>query len=325
MPDNLLTHSRMSCAKTCLKKHYLRYELGLDRDRQSEPLRIGSAIHVGLDARAKSNAIEAAILLATMGYDLIPAWAEPEEWAVEREIVARLIAGYYWRWEQDEVEIVASEIGFRIPVINPDTLARSRTWEAAGVIDKIVRLPDGRLAIQEHKTVSEDLSEGSDYWLRLRLDQQISLYVLAARTLGYDVQTVLYDVIRKPSIRPKLVKGTRETPEQFGDRLIEDIGTRPDFYFARKEIPRLESDLEEFRAELWQQGRLLRECQLSGRWYRNTNQCLHPFRCPFADLCFSGVSVDPNNPPDGFVRVTNLHPELEGKIDPAQRPVPVSG
>jgi hypothetical protein len=147
----------------------------------------------------------------------------------------------------------------------------------------------------------------------LRLDQQISLYVIAARELGYDVATVLYDVIRKPSIAPKIVDrktARRETADEFGDRLTEDISTRPDFYFARKEIPRLEADLEEFRAEVWQQQLMLRNCQKTGHWYRNTNACLHPYRCSYTDICFQGINLTNGTIPIGFKKLASVHPEL---------------
>lgn len=253
--------------------------------------------------------------MATMGYNLIPHWAEPFEWEVERTKVARLLHGYYWRWEGDGLDILATEQSFELPLVNPSTLRPSRTWLLAGKIDKIVRLEDGRLAIQEHKTTGDSIDTGSDYWPRLRLDQQISLYVLAARQLGFNVETVLYDVIRKPGIEPKIVdrkSGRRETADEYGDRLTEDIGTRPDFYFARKEIPRLEKDLEEFSYEVWQQAHQLRDCQTVNRWYRNTNSCLMPYRCDFFDLCSNGYDPADGVPP-GFVQMTNVHPELEVK------------
>lgn len=308
----LLTNSRMSCMKTCLRKAYYRYELGIGRDRDSQPLRMGQAVHVGLDVRGQGGSVDEAILKATTGYLLIPEWAEPEEWEVERQIVARLISGYYWRYENDEFQIVATEQAFELPLLNPETNSPTPNFRIAGVIDKIVELPDGRLAVLESKTTSDSLDSDSDYWPRLRLDQQISLYMLAARALGYDVQTVLYDVIRKPGIRPKLVKGVRETSEEFGDRLTEDIGTRPQFYFARREIARLEADLDEFRWELWQQQKLLRECQLRGHWFRNSSACTSPYPCEFQKICFTGIHLNQGDrPPEGFVKLVDVHPELE--------------
>ena len=52
--------------------------------------------------------------------------------------------------------------------------------------DRIVRLADGRLALQEYKTTTKDTAPGGAYWARLRLDQQVSRYMLAARAEGLD-------------------------------------------------------------------------------------------------------------------------------------------
>lgn len=349
---NLLTHSRMSCAKTCLRRHYYAYEMGVRRDRQSTPLRMGSAFHVGLDLWAQGRTADEAIAAVTAGYEELPAWANTDdlvtEWMLEREIVARMLSGYFWRWGGQAgehgggfgFEVLASELAFDLPIVNPETGGATQSFRFAGKIDKIVRLTDGsgagRLAVMEHKTAGESIASDCDYWKRLRLDQQISGYVLAARRLGYDVETVLYDATRKPEIAPKLIPKKdrtalesfglyfdekiedipegqrvpdRETVQMYGARLTADIAERPDFYFNRVEIPRLEADLAEFGWELWQIQQDLRECQRTGRWYRNTAACLHPYKCEYFDLCVNGY--DPAaGVPSGYVRIEHVHPEL---------------
>ena len=44
-------------------------------------------------------------------------------------------------------------------------------------------LADGRLALIEHKTTASDLAPDSDYWMRLRCNDQVYQYVLGARAL----------------------------------------------------------------------------------------------------------------------------------------------
>jgi len=343
----LLTNSRMSCARTCRRKHYLMYEVGLRRIRSADALRFGSGFHLGLDVKGKGATDEEAIEKATAGYDICPQWANPDDWELERVILATMLAGHFWRYSQDNLQFIATEQQFRMPIVNPETGARSRTFEAAGKIDGIVTLQDGRQAVLEYKTTSDDLAPESDYWLRLRCDGQISLYVLAARHAGFRVDTVLYDVTRKPTIRPKLiptldihgkkividtagqrvfkkdgspresasekdgwvVQQTRETPAQFGERLLQDIGERPDFYFQRREVPRLQAELDEFEAELWQQAQAIRDSQLSGRWFKNVSALTCDF-CEYKDLCLNSVAVNPASPPAGFEIVANVHQEL---------------
>ncbi|MEN6532741.1 MAG: PD-(D/E)XK nuclease family protein [Bryobacteraceae bacterium] len=342
----LVTHSQFACARACLRKHYLCYTIGLRPIQSQKPLRFGDNFHIGLEVLKTGATRDEAIEAGCAGYEIPPAWADPVEWRVEEATVAAMIAGHSWRYGEDKLEYLSAEQVFEMDLVNPETGRPSRTWKVAGKIDGIVKCPDGRIAVMEYKTTSEDIGPESDYWLRLRCDPQISLYVLAARKLGFPVDFVLYDVSRKPSIAPKLIpevddqgrkivvdgqgtrvfkkdgspresastadgyvlKQRRETPEEFGQRLIADIGERPDFYYARREIPRLDHDLEEFEHELWQQGQMLRQCELTGRWFRNVGRgCGF---CAYKSLCLNGVEVDPSSPPAGFEVVENVHQEL---------------
>lgn len=56
--------------------------------------------------------------------------------------------------------------------------------------------------VVEHKTTALEIGAGSPYWKRLTLDAQVSTYLAGAKALGHDAVGVLYDVVRKPQIRP---------------------------------------------------------------------------------------------------------------------------
>jgi hypothetical protein len=241
-----------------------------------------------------------------------------------------MLCGYAWRWGESTLEHIAAEQSFVLPLRNPQTGKSSTVFQLAGKIDGIVRLKDGRLAVKESKLFGDDISLDSSLWRRLRIDHQISLYVLAGRQLGYDVSCVLYDVTRKPTIRPKLVKGAEqkafaslgeycgerfepaivdhESPRMFGARLNNDISERPDFYFQRHEIARLDGDLAEFESEVWDIQQTIRTAQREGKWYRTVNRNTCEF-CSFFGPCTSGVNVETETP-EGFQRVENVHPEL---------------
>lgn len=299
----ILTNSRLAALRTCPRKHYLRYELGLSRAKSQDALRLGTVYHVGLEARNKGADADTAVALAIAGYATVPTSADPQAWAVERETVAALLAGYCWRYSADNMQVVQAEQSFTIPLRDPTTGRASRLFTLRGKIDAIVSLPDGRCAVKEYKTTSEDIGADSDYWQRLRCDPQISLYILAARVERPEISHVLYDVTRKPTIRLR----KDETPEQFGQRLLSDIGERPDYYYARREIPRLEDELSTFRAELWQQAIQLREHQKRNAWYRNVGRMTCGF-CEFAQLCLN--STPPIPTPTGFEILADVNPEL---------------
>ena len=360
----LLTHSRMACFKRCPREHFYRYELGIRPAGDTAPLRMGSIIHEAIDFYARGVSVEAIIEGVAKKYDERVAELEGADIDtlvavdVERVTVIELVWAYFQVWKYDyttgevpnltPVECIASERAFKLPILNPVTNKPTASFIEAGKMDGIVRLADGRVALKETKTTGDSIDDSSDYWRKLRLDHQISMYVDAGNRLGFGIETILYDVIRKPSIEPKQVplvdddgikivrdqNGDRvqnkdgswkqagdsakgwtlmvrsETPTEYAERLRADIAMRPEFYFARKEIPRLSSDLAEFREELWQQQQAIREAQKHGRWYRNTAACSAMGRCSFLDICHAGIKAD--DPPAGFKRVDDIHPELTG-------------
>ena len=319
----LLTHSRMASARRCLREHYYRYELGIVRYTEAQYFKVGHAIHQALETWHSTKDADKTVAALNLddAYDQITALV--------------LIDGYIDHTQPLNFEVAEQE--FHLPLINPESNYPSRTFELAGKIDGLTAD-----AVVEHKSTTEDIGPDSDYWLRLRVDPQISLYALASGR-----NKVLYNVVRKPSIRPKQVPeldadgvkicidditGERvknkdgktwkqsacdgchlvsriETPEEFGERLREDIKSRPDFYYARREIPILDDHLEEFRREVWQQSKLLLECQNSGYWFRNVNKFTCG-NCQYAPLCLQSIQVYVD-PETGLVQVPSGYVKAE--------------
>ncbi|QDU61270.1 PD-(D/E)XK nuclease superfamily protein [Planctomycetes bacterium Pan216] len=97
------------------------------------------------------------------------------------------------------------------------------------------------------------------------------------------------------------------TSDEWQEKLFADMGERPEFYFSRIEIARLDADIDECMSEMWDIQQTIREAQLRDRWYKTVsrNTCQY---CAFFGLCTSKWNGGPT--PDGFVRVENVHPEL---------------
>lgn len=313
MQTQVLTHSRLSCFRTCPRKHYIRYELGVRPAETGFALRVGSAFHAALEAVDKN-------------LDPAEAIGDRLEDDYDVALVAAMFDGHRRQYSDAEIEPVAAEQSFEIPLVNPATGRQTPTFRLAGVIDRIVRLPDGRLALMEYKTTSRDFAPGADYWLRLYMDQQLSIYILAARQLGYDIDTILYDVTRRPSMRPlkatpeesrKYTKAGAlyanqrdrdETPAEYAGRVAQDIADRPGYYFARIEIARLQQDIDACAAEVWQQQKTIRSMQHADAWYRNPGACFSPFACEYLPICQQDDLAE--RTPSGFVRSAEIHPEL---------------
>jgi len=339
---DLLTNSRITSFDKCRYLHLAEYIYGFRRDEDAKPLRYGDRFHVGLDIHGKGGKPEEIAKWLYASYQ--DAYGRGDyDLMIECEQLLRQLYGYLWRWADDDYEVVASELQFQLPLINPKTGAKSRTFMLAGKIDKIIKLPDGRLAVMEHKTTSKSIKPDSDYWKVLRLNSQITMYYYAARELGYDVQTVVWDAIHKIGKTPEkaapqeeidsgdvycktgprkgeLKKGKRledEPVREYGDRMSVDIGERPEFYYQREQITRLDEDIELWKNETWQRGKSMQDAIKNGWHFRNTNSCTDPYRCHLLDVCESRSfeRLADGQVPEGFVKLEWRHPELEFDYD----------
>jgi hypothetical protein len=336
--NNVITASRLGSMMRCLRAHFWQYEVGLRKDEVGVALKIGSAWARAMEARWRGDGYDAALSKA------LPE-GQTEIDAQTAATIAGLLFSYYKTYGNSEHEgQLHPEVQFK------GDLEFGFTVE--GKMDGLGSLKNGHQVIIENKTTSASLEPDSDYWLRLAFNMQVYQYVLAARELNWNVDNVFYDVTRKPSIRPKniddldaqglkvvlnmdgtraikkdgsprqsggegfIVQGHVETPDEYSERLIADIAERPGFYFARKEVPILDDQLEAFRLQRLAIAKLilsLRETETGlerreDAWPRNVGEFTCNF-CSYKSFCLNNVSVDLNHPPEGF-SVKPFNPEL---------------
>lgn len=324
-----LTASRLRAFDKCRHYHYLRYELGVVPVRESEPLRVGTMFHNAMEEFDRCGEAELVEGCIRYSYKDVPEWIsdsrELRNWKAECEMVIALFYGHVRHYANDGYRALETEGTFTVPIKNPATGFCTPVFQRSGKRDRIVMLPDGRIALQEYKTTSSDISTGSDYWLKLRIDNQISGYYAAMDKCD----TISYDVTRRPSFKPlnatpeehrkftkegKLYANLREfdeTAEEYGARVDADIQARPDWYFQRKEIARSTDDIRRFNEELWMKQKLIRECQNSSTWDRNPDACIRFGRCEYFGICSSCINLKSGDfPPDGFKIIADVHPEL---------------
>jgi hypothetical protein len=314
------TNTSLATARRCLTEYDLAYNQQLEPvAADAEALQVGQTWHKAFHVAHKGDDPYEAIAKHAPG----PLWNEK---------VRRLYAAYHWYWESQALELEEAEPSFRIEFAGI-------TWE--GQIDGIVRLADGRRGILERKTGSDPLDAGSMYWDRLRLNVQVGLYAIAC---GFVPSFILYDVVRKPTINPKnLTKADRarlgkdlqkegaglyhemftaeqlagpleegrESIELYGARLTADIGNRPDYYFARREVTRTQQDYDTLLDNLRAQVAVIQYAQDNSLMHRNPDSCALFSRCKFFGLCSNNIRPREGGPaPDGFRRREHLHPEL---------------
>lgn len=316
----LLTASRLRSYRQCPRQHYHAYVQSIREIHQSPALEFGTAIHKALEVWWKNPDCENRLELAL---DTLP---ELEPFALAR--AAAMVVGYDTFWGDAGFAALEVEKEFRFPLLNPESGKMSRTWEMAGKIDAIVRGPDGRVWVLEHKTTSEDASVGSVYRQRLTIDGQVSQYVLGALSLDYDPVGVIYDVLVKPSQKPlkatpEALRKTRkdgepyagqrtedESAEDYLSRVVDAISAAPHEYYQRVEVVRLDAESDEYLYDVWQLADQMRESARTGRAPRNPDACFrYGSPCAYWGVCTGTASLDD---PTRFIK-TGPNPELEQK------------
>lgn len=284
---DLITASRLAAFEACQRKHYWRYEVGLQRTESSLPLRFGTAWAKAMELRWLGQSFEAACAsgIACTRLD-------------DQDMVTftALLSGYFAHYI---AEPVVKEL---VPEVQFEYTDRFSGARVAGKIDGLAILHDGRQCLLESKTTASSVADDSQYWDRLRFNVQLLQYVMAARHKKWNVETIIYDVTRKPAIRPK----QNESLEQFGERLFADTKERPEFYFSRREVPVLAADLEAFSVHRAVIVKAMKHARRKEKkhpgamaWHRSVSE--HGCRsCDYAGFCLQNIDIDLSSLPSGF-------------------------
>lgn len=186
-----------------------------------------------------------------------------------------------------------------------------------GYLDKVLETPNEGLAIVDHKTTTEDLGPGSKYFTRLEHDPQSTIYLLLATLNHWEVDTIIWDITRKPTIRPKKmakkdynkIVETGEYlgyPLEFPERVHEDGRESPECYgirvflwcmnnrvFCRHNIIRTADVTEEQLAAIHGTSRMIDACRVCNNWPQNFGACFNYGRpCDYSPVCHEGCSLD---------------------------------
>lgn len=139
--------------------------------------------------------------------------------------------------------------------------------------------------------------------------------------LGEPENTVI-DKVVVDGFEAKMVKSGKntvieETPTMYGARLMQDMIDRPNMYFSRKELERLEDDLRELEVDVQQTVEMIMFCERTGQWPKNTDSCLSPWKCEYLPLCKNNVQVTVGGEvPGGYESLDFVHPELADRLKP---------
>lgn len=288
-----------------------------------------------------TNLMDSVVRYLNWVYETVPEHKTHEQWEVERIILLYSFSAYQWKYANSPFKIIASEIKYDLPVVDPAIHRKIAKARSVGRIDHIIQDKDsGLYYIMERKSTSRSLTT-TRYWNYLQRNVQTTNYLWAARIcqrLGRLKQFgikkddplitgVWYDVWHKPDIAPRKVTkkekdfwaqdGTYydedfsiysplpdfEIPEMYGARLLSDIAERPEHYFARREFPISAMQLEAFERKQTMQAKRIRHDKNAGLWVAHEGSCQVPFTCDFWPLCSNNIEIGPTDIPEGFTKM----------------------
>lgn len=240
-----LSASAIKDFKACPMRYRNAHFYGIRPVVDTEAKRIGTNWHkiqeINGDPHRNMNAV---VTELNRVYDDIPDVMDKEKLEIERIILLYSLSGYNWYYGDQKEEVLATEVKFEIPVVNPETGRALPNVINRGKIDKLIR-KDGLIYVKEHKSTSSSVDPDSDLWGHLKLDTQTNNYVYAARKLKdlgrlekYGIVSddiiagVYFDAWHKPGIRPKKLsqgdsKKFVETGEYCGQKFkvrYDDLG-----------------------------------------------------------------------------------------------------
>ncbi len=298
----IVSYSSINTFKRCRQKWKYAYIEKLKPLVPPKARDLGKLIHACISSFYTHGDIETALDEYKKEVRTRPIFNEEVEVLIERaEKAKNIVTRYFYIYGKEDV--LETELDFIFSLPTPK--GNPSHTKVKGYIDRLQRDEDGRLWLVETKTTSRipDFD-------RITLDEQISLYLLGALSLGLNVSGLIFDVVvtRVPS-KPKLLKSGRisfagiitdyytavKTIEEEGKDLsdyeeeLEKL-KKGSYYFKREKIYRNKEHLENIKRELYNTVRDMRNCYRDTSFiYRNpTQDCI--WDCSYRDLCIAEIT-----------------------------------
>lgn len=291
MPKTKVSFSESDSWRQCHLKWQLGYGERWRSDEEAPALRRGTALHACMEYHygvikkhgdAKKD-VDAAVL------------AKIRETMVEKEmldqegadpLVEFMYDGYVDFYGADNAwEILATEIDFEVPLYNRD--GSESEFVLHGRIDLIVRnRGTGKIFVVDHKTCANLPTEKA-----LDFDEQMAMYTIAGRRMGYKIHGAVYNAIRsKKLVRPM-------TSEE---------------RFSRKVVTKTEFELQVVEHELVDTMRdAYRPREFDPPRSPDSDRC--NWKCNFKEACLAGRKSGPERMRQFLADTGFSRPEGGGK------------
>lgn len=283
-----VSNSRLACFRRCPRKYKYRYVDHLASESKSPALVLGSTVHKGLEVLYQMETIELSPQqraenamkaydeeVARVATEMAAAGGGDSERFEKDSYMGRQMLKYYLEeiFPTDDFTPVSSEMKLEVRVPNPGGKFSWCTF--IGFIDALVER-DGKLYIMEHKT-AKDLKVD-----HLITDTQVTQYIWALRQMGYPVEGVYYNILRK----------------------VDPFSTRSKGpYHYREAVFRNDDEIAQQERELYNTYMAMKHVDRYG-YYRNpTRDCT--WDCDYRAICIQEMEGDMT--PDELVEVAGCH------------------
>lgn len=230
-----------------------------------------------------------------------------------------MLYGYHYRWFQEmgDIKVLKVERPIITDLWNPETQARSRSYQMAGMLDVLFQqVSTGKEFLLDHKSCSEEIGPDADYCRQLTINPQATHYfLLNGLSDGRKPDGAIWDLLRKPLTKPKelskaeqatvlgsgfyfgfsisqesldyLRETKRESIEMYECRLMDDCTqVRPDWFFYRHPVPRMEPQIADYADDLWQISKDMLAAKKLKRLPKSAHACmLYGSACKFLGIC----------------------------------------
>lgn len=303
----ILTNSSLSCFKQCPRKYQFQYVMDYIPVKKNKNLIFGEMFHYGVENIGNFDNIQDLINCVEKKF-----YEDNNEDEYMLAQILALVVGYSQIYKDEDKSILKKEYFFSAPLLNPKTGKPSKKFILNGKIDGAYEKK-----IKETKTTSEDISLESFFWDKLYLDSQVSTYVWGGWKNGINIEKCVYDVVRKPTIKPKQVgqkvdpenPKRKENPQEYMDRILESIKEKPEFYYARRDVTRTIQDIEEFLSDTFHVAQNIHDCKKKNFYPRYTNSCRTNFGyCEYLKVCGKQAELTDTTQ---YIKKEDKHPELK--------------
>ncbi len=180
------------------------------------------------------------------------------------------LRGYFKLYDRKEFKVISTEMKFKIPFIKGVILG--------GVIDRVVKDKHNDVWLVEHKFTSQ-INKG--YVVRTAIDQQVSIYFLAAQKMGLKPAGIIYDMAMKPYKKPL----QDEASLDYEERMAQDYKLRPEFYYKREELERDKYQIKDLTSDIIKRIKRIRHMYEHNLFDKDTANCGTWGLCEYFPLC----------------------------------------